>query len=106
MSFVASQNVYYCTGIESAATVELGINRWMLDFETGIFVTNLPVGGGPDKDYSSLSNLGCSCSDILTNLNLYDPILYGEMEGQWKFGCSSSVLDDFLALDLEIVPPE
>lgn len=41
---------------------------------------------------------GCSCIQILNWLNEYDPILYGEMEGHKKFGCSKSVIEDFIRL--------
>ncbi|MCX8189691.1 MAG: putative metal-binding motif-containing protein [Candidatus Diapherotrites archaeon] len=39
---------------------------------------------------------GCSCTQILDILQKYNPALYGKMEGHRKFGCSKSVVEDFL----------
>ncbi len=106
MSFVASQEGFTCSNAPDSFT-ELGTNRWMLNYETEsetfVFVTNSPIGKGPSKSYFDLQDsrgFSCNCADILTILNLYDPVLYGEMEGQWKYGCSSSIMDAFVALGL------
>ena len=96
MGFVASLDEYTCSGLPDDFT-ELGINRWMWDGYS--FFTSPPIEGqGPDKDYSFLDGYGCSCADILNTLNFYFPEEYGKMVGQWKFGCSSSVMDDFISL--------
>ncbi len=78
---------------------KLGTNRWAWNINKG-WETQLPKNGkGPQKNYDIEKTSGCTCSQILEWLNKYNSNEYGEMEGHWKFGCSSSVLDDFIWLN-------
>jgi len=88
----------YCpSSMPDEPSEQLGINRWVWDYSG--WVTEHPKNGkGPNKSYTISQTAGCSCSQILTWLNTNYPEEYGEMEGHWKFGCSSSVLDDFISL--------
>jgi parallel beta-helix repeat protein len=68
--------------------VELGTNRWIWDGSD--WVTNSPDGKGPEKDFTMEQTHGCSCFQILST---YD----NPMKGHYKFGCSQSVLEEFIA---------
>jgi hypothetical protein len=78
----------------------LGTNRWIYNpsASTTTFVTVQPKGKGWVKGYALADTNGCSCSQILTKLHNYDPVLYGDMNGHWKYGCSISVMNDFIGL--------
>jgi len=76
--------------------VRLGTNRWVFDGED--WVTTQPNGKGWDKSFSIEDTYGCNCEQILTWLHENYPEEYGEMKGHWKFGCSISVLEDFITL--------
>jgi len=67
---------------------ELGTNRWIWDGSD--WVTNSPKGKGPEVDFTMEQTHGCSCFQILATYD--DP-----MEGHYKFGCSQSVLEEFIA---------
>lgn len=67
---------------------ELGTNRWIWDGSD--WVTKSPKGKGPEKDFTMEQTRGCSCFQILAT---YDE----PMEGHYKFGCSQSVLEEFIA---------
>jgi len=67
----------------------LGTNRWMWNGEE--WITKSPNGVGPDFTVTMEDTHGCSCDQIL------DEMGYGEKTGHRKFGCSKSVLEDFIA---------
>jgi parallel beta-helix repeat protein len=71
-----------------APTVDLGINRWIWDGDD--WITKSPKGKGPETDFTMEQTYGCSCFQIL---DTYD----NPMEGHRKFGCSQSVLEEFIA---------
>ncbi|MBN2203179.1 MAG: hypothetical protein JW700_03265 [Candidatus Aenigmarchaeota archaeon] len=75
--------------------MELGTNRWMVEDWTWVTGEIKGKGKGPQLSYDYK---GCTCSDILTWLNENYPEEYGNMEGHWKFGCSISVMNDFISL--------
>jgi len=50
------------------------------------------------KSYTLASTNNCSCSQILDKLHEYNPALYGNMEGQRKYGCSQSIMNEFIGL--------
>ena len=88
----------YCSDTTDDAYEELKPNRWVLeafDWVAGEIKGN---GKGPDKGYSIEDTYGCGCNQILTWLNKEYPGDYGELTGHWKFGCSQSILEDFMAL--------
>lgn len=81
----------FCWGtVADEPTVGLGVNRWIWD-GTG-WITNSPKGNGPKKSFTMEQTRGCSCFQILATYD--DP-----MEGHYKFGCSQSVLEEFIASD-------
>jgi len=68
---------------------ELGTNRWIWNGTD--WVTSLPKGKGPEADFTMEQTHGCSCFQILAT--------YGDpMKGHYKFGCSQSVIEEFIAL--------
>ncbi|MFC1591261.1 thrombospondin type 3 repeat-containing protein [Thermodesulfobacteriota bacterium] len=83
--------------IESVPTVRRGVNRFALTDGDTLFDTTAPKGkrksnkNGPGTQpaYTTSDTCGCSCEQIL--LTYSDP-----MNGHWKFGCSSGVLDEFI----------
>ncbi len=79
----------FCRGtVADEPWVELGTNRWIWDGSD--WITKLPKGEGPQKDFTMEQTRGCSCTQILAT---YDDA----MEGHYKFGCSQSVLEEFIA---------
>lgn len=70
-------------------TVRLGTNRWI--WQDWDWVTD---ARGVERDFTIEQTLGCSCEQILdvlvdkTDRNL---------EGHYKFGCSKSILEDWIA---------
>jgi hypothetical protein len=68
--------------------VEHGVNRWIWDGSD--WITRPPKGKGPEKDFTMEQTRGCSCLQILDTYD--DP-----MKGHRKFGCSQSVLEEFIA---------
>ena len=79
--------------------LKLGTNRWIWTSGAN-FKTNVPKGSGTTtKAYTLEDTNFCSCSQILTWLHdRYDSTLYGAMEGHWKYGCSISVMNEFIRL--------
>jgi hypothetical protein len=77
---------------EGVPTVELGVNRFALVDGDGIFDTRPPPGGGrgPGLIFTVEDTAGCSCEQIIAELELGD--------GHTKFGCSISVLEAWIAL--------
>ncbi|GAH66537.1 unnamed protein product, partial [marine sediment metagenome] len=53
-------------------------------------ITNLPKGEGPQKAFTMEDTHGCSCLQILEEMG-------GEMTGHYNFGCSISIIEDFIA---------
>ena len=73
----------------------LGKNRWIWDgWDRGGWVTDEPRGRGPEKDFSMEDTLGCSCEQILEILEEKTGF---EFNGHYKFGCSSSLLEDWIS---------
>ncbi len=91
---------WYCPTTGEAAPAEsLGINRWAWLDGTAFF--NSPPtskGSGSNKVYTLEQTNNCSCSQILNQLHDYNPEVYGNMEGHWKYGCSISVMNEFIRL--------
>lgn len=81
---------------ENPRWIKLGTNRWIYDGTD--WKTLLPKGKGPEGSYTISDTKGCSCEQILTWLNANYVEEYGAMVGHWKFGCSKSVMDEFVAL--------
>lgn len=77
---------------EGVPTVGLGVNRWALMNSGPVFDTMLPPGGGRSAELSFTmeDTGGCSCEQIIDVLELGD--------GHTKFGCSTSVLEAWIAL--------
>lgn len=87
----------YCTNTQSdEITEQHGVNRWILTDNN--WMTVAPKGKVPQANYSIQQTKGCSCFQILDWLHEYDSVLYGTMEGHRKFGCSKSVIEDFIRL--------
>jgi hypothetical protein len=88
----------YCLGTTAdPTTMVLGTNRWIWTGTT--WKTLLPKGTGPaslfaDSKISDYTN-GCSCAQILNYLHAIYPETYGNMVGQYKYGCSRSILQDW-----------
>ena len=88
----------YCPGTNvDIPTVEQGINRWIWNEDW--ITLRPPKGKGPQVDYTIEQTRGCNCTQILTRLHDHYPDQYGNMKGQFKFGCSKSVMDDFIRLN-------
>lgn len=82
------------------AMARLGTNRWIIKEDNGnfVWVTTPPNGRGWDKSFDIEETHGCNCEQILTWLHNNYPEEYGEMNGHWKFGCSKSIIEDFISL--------
>ena len=80
-------------------TKRLGTNRWIWDGEDWITEKPKGKGKGPDKDFTIEETRGCSCEQILDWLHENYPEEFGEMEGHYKFGCSISIMQEFVSLD-------
>ena len=66
----------------------IGTNRWIWNGTT--WETKLPKGVGPEKSFTMENTRGCSCEQILGEMD-------GKKTGHHKFGCSISVMEDFIA---------
>jgi len=88
--------------INTMPNLVLGVNRWIWTTETNFQTVNPKGRTEWSKTYTLASTNGCSCNQILNQLHTYDPVLYGNMEGHWKYGCSISVMNEFIRL---IAPP-
>jgi hypothetical protein len=78
----------------------LNTNRFALVDGDAVFDTEAPKGKGPGRSYSldgsvGFSTCGCSCEQILT-------LSEGGKEGQFKFGCSIGIMDDFVGSRCEV----
>lgn len=73
---------------EGAPTQVLGVNRWALVTDDGVFDTTLPAGTGPERSYTIWDTAGCSCEQIIAAMGLG--------AGHTKFGCSISAMDDWI----------
>ncbi len=78
--------------------VRLGKNRWIWNGDEWVKGEIPGKGKGPKKSFNMEDTQGCSCEQILDWLHDYDPEEYGEMKGHRKFGCSSSVIEEFIEL--------
>ncbi len=78
---------------ESVPTSRLGVNRFALVDDNGIFDTTSPQGRGPRLTFSIEDTAGCSCEQIIAELGLG--------KGHEKFGCSISAMEDWV----EVVAP-
>lgn len=77
-------------------SVKLGVNRWIWDGTD--WVTVLPKGVGPKVDFTIEQTGGCGCSQILDWLQVNYPTEYPNVDGHRKFGCSISIVQDFIGL--------
>jgi len=91
----------FCPGTvaDSTATVptlSLGTNRWVWYGASG-WKTTKPKGGGTGPTFTPTMayTYGCSCAQILDHLHKNYPETYGAMLGQYKYGCSQSLLQDW-----------
>jgi predicted extracellular nuclease len=75
---------------ESVPTQRLGTNRWALVDDDGVFDTSPPRGGGggPALLFTIDDTAGCSCEQIIGELDLG--------KGHEKFGCSSGAMEDWI----------
>ena len=73
---------------ESVPTKHLGINRWALVDADTVFDTKLAENDASDP-YTLGDTAGCSCEQIIEALDLGS--------GQTKFGCSSSVMKEWVS---------
>lgn len=75
---------------EGVPTVELGVNRFALVDNDGIFDTVPPKGKGPQAFFTIVDTAGCSCEQIIVEQNLG--------EGHVKFGCSLGAMRNWVDL--------
>jgi len=71
---------------ESVPTNRLGVNRWALLDDDGVFDTAPPPGGGngPDFEFTIAATRGCSCEQIIEAMELG--------WGHTKSGCSTGMM--------------
>lgn len=77
---------------EGVPTDRLGVNRFALVDEDGLFDTTPPPGGGkgPQASFTIEDTAGCSCEQIIA--------AQGLGKGHEKFGCSLSAMRDWVDL--------
>ncbi len=77
---------------EGVPTKKLGVNRWALVDDDGIFDTTSPPGGGggPGFAFTIEDTAGCSCEQIIDALGLGN--------GHVKFGCSNGAMQNWVDL--------
>jgi len=75
---------------ELAPELRLGVNRWALVDDDGIFDTTEPNGVGPKAEFSIEDTRGCSCQQVIEAL--------GIGEGHDKYGCSTGVMRHWISL--------
>lgn len=75
---------------EAIPTVRLGRNRFALVNSDTEFDTNVPPGGGPGSTFTLEDTAGCSCTQIIANLDLG--------KGHKNFGCSLGAMRTWTAL--------
>jgi hypothetical protein len=71
-------------------SVYLGKNRWADIDGDGVFDTIKPNGKGPQLYFDMVDTAGCSCAQIIEELDLGN--------GHSKFGCSISAMRDWSAI--------
>jgi hypothetical protein len=77
--------------------VTLGVNRWVIS--KGEWITQKSKGkSGPTFTPTLVATHNCNCEQILVWLHENLPETYGDMIGQYKYGCSQSVLQGFIRL--------
>jgi hypothetical protein len=69
-----------------------GVMRWYWDGSAWVQKPNPKGNINESKTYTTADTYGCSCKQILDKLKAAN---YGELGGHYKFGCSSSILDEF-----------
>ena len=75
---------------ESVPTQRLGVNRYALVDEDGIFDTSQNGQGGPNRDFTVGDTGGCSCEQIIEAQHLG--------KGHEKFGCSLGAMRNWVKL--------
>ena len=77
---------------DDVPSVRLGVNRFALTVESDSFTfdTTAPKGKGPQKFFTIDDTAGCSCEQIIEELDLG--------QGHTKFGCSISAMEDWVAI--------
>ena len=89
---------------ETTPKETMGVNRFVWKGGTNFITLTSKTVKGRTTFFNTTSPFtledtnGCSCSQILTQLNVYNPELFGDMLGHWKFGCSKSVMEEFIRL--------
>ena len=78
---------------ESVPSASLGINRFALTDDDFDFDTNSPPAGGPAGGFSTADTAGCSCEQIIDELDLD--------EGHAKFGCSVGVINTWIQMQAQ-----
>lgn len=78
--------------VADTPTIELGTNRWMWDGDS--WKTKLPKGKGPDFNPTIAYTYGCSCEQILDKMSVATGFDFG---GHYKYGCSKSIIQDWIA---------
>ena len=80
------------TPAENSIIGKLGVNRWIWDGEGSRWITTEPKGNanGYDKSFSMEDTYGCSCIQILDEINVKTGDKLG---GHYKFGCSQSIIE-------------
>ena len=75
---------------ESVPTESLGVNRFALIDDDGVFDTTAPNGNGPQASFDIFDTAGCSCEQIIEAQELG--------EGHRKFGCSVGEMQEWVDL--------
>jgi hypothetical protein len=73
---------------EAVPTDSLGVNRWALTDDSGVFQTARPQDSGPG--YTIASTGGCACEQIIAALHLGN--------GHTRHGCSNGVMRNWTAM--------
>ena len=82
-----------CSGTvipESVPTITLRRNRYALVDGDTIFDTNRPPGGGPGDVFTTTDTAGCSCEQIIEQLDLG--------RGHTRYGCSIGAMREWVDL--------
>ncbi|MFX1535402.1 MAG: hypothetical protein ACFFDI_14345 [Promethearchaeota archaeon] len=83
-----------------------GTNRWKWDGTEWRTDRSRGQGKGPKVSYTMDQTRGCNCNQILDWLQNYDPDEFGQMLGHRKFGCSNSIMQEFLAAPKDWILPD
>jgi hypothetical protein len=71
-----------------------GVHRWHWDSGTNFVQQPNPKSQvTPGKSFTLTDTYGCSCHQIL---DLFKAAGLGEFGGHYKYGCSTSILEDFI----------